>query len=92
MLRLLCCLLACLSLISRVEERHIDVARFSQGDLSGCQMKIFSGGALFWRTRAINYVWSNKQSIGSSWFNAFTSNAGMIVVESGLAGSVNGFR
>lgn len=44
---------------------------------------VFSGGAMFWRTRAINYVWSNKQPTGSSWFNAFTSNAGMIAVESG---------
>ena len=45
---------------------------------------VFSGGALFWRTRAINYVWSNKQPVGSNWFNAFTSNAGMIAVESGI--------
>ncbi|MDP1558900.1 MAG: DUF3047 domain-containing protein [Nitrosomonas sp.] len=44
---------------------------------------VFSGGAMFWRTRAINYVWSNKQPAGSNWFNAFTSNAGMIAVESG---------
>ncbi len=44
---------------------------------------IFSGGLMFWRTRAINYVWSNKQPTGSSWPNAFTSNAHMIAVESG---------
>jgi hypothetical protein len=29
-------------------------------------------------------VWSNKQPVGSIWFNAFTSNAGMIAVESGV--------
>lgn len=157
MLKLLCCLLVCLPLASWAEGRHIDVARFSQGDLSGWQTKVFSGktsyalrkedgrtvlhadshaaasglyretsidlrrtpilnwtwkvdniltgndertkagddypariyvvfsgGALFWRTRAINYVWSNKQPVGSNWFNAFTSNAGMIAVESGV--------
>ncbi|MDV6345389.1 DUF3047 domain-containing protein [Nitrosomonas sp. Is37] len=44
---------------------------------------VFSGGLAFWRTRAINYVWSNRQPVGSSWPNAFTSNARMIAVESG---------
>ena len=44
---------------------------------------VFSGGMMFWRTRAINYVWSNQQPINSSWRNAFTSNAGMIAVQSG---------
>ena len=38
---------------------------------------------MFWRTRAINYVWSNKQPVGTSWLNAFTGNARMIAVESG---------
>lgn len=44
---------------------------------------VFSGGAAFWRTRAINYVWSNKQPIDSNWRNAFTGNARMIAVQSG---------
>jgi hypothetical protein len=44
---------------------------------------VFSSGMLFWRTRAINYVWSNHQPVDSSWRNAFTSNAGMIAVQSG---------
>lgn len=44
---------------------------------------VFSGGVMFWRTRAINYVWSNKQQVGSSWPNAFTKNARMIAIESG---------
>lgn len=46
---------------------------------------VFSGGLMFWRTRAINYVWSNRQPIDSSWLNAFTNNARMIAVESGPA-------
>ncbi|ARO88881.1 DUF3047 domain-containing protein [Nitrosospira lacus] len=46
---------------------------------------VFSGGLLFWRTRAINYVWSNSQPVDSSWLNAFTNNARMIAVESGPA-------
>lgn len=44
---------------------------------------VFSGGLAFWRTRAINYVWSNNQPIQSNWRNAFTGNAQMIAVQSG---------
>lgn len=44
---------------------------------------VFSGGVMFWRTRAINYVWSNKQPVGSSWPNAFTDHAHMIAIQSG---------
>lgn len=44
---------------------------------------VFSGGAAFWRTRAINYVWSSKQPIDSNWRNAFTGNAQMVAVQSG---------
>ncbi|MEI2636457.1 MAG: DUF3047 domain-containing protein [Methylotenera sp.] len=44
---------------------------------------VFSGGAAFWRTRAINYVWSNNQPVNSHWPNAFTKNAQMIAVQSG---------
>ncbi|GJL74553.1 DUF3047 domain-containing protein [Nitrosomonas sp.] len=44
---------------------------------------VFSGGVMFWRTRAINYVWSNMQPVDSNWFNAFTKNAGMIAIQSG---------
>jgi len=52
-------------------------------DYSARVYVVFSGGAAFWRTRAINYVWSNKQPINSNWRNAFTGNAQMIVVRSG---------
>ncbi len=146
----------CLPAIAWAQGEHIDIARFSQGDLNGWQTKgfagetyyvleksgsqfalradssaaasgryrevsidlnktpilnwmwkvdgilagndertrkgddyparlyvVFSGGTMFWRTRAINYVWSNKQPIGSSWPNAFTERAHMIAIESG---------
>ncbi|WP_090572259.1 DUF3047 domain-containing protein [Nitrosomonas sp. Nm33] len=149
-------MLLCLPLLSWAESGRVDIARFSQSDLSGWQTKVFagkthyvlknndgkivlhadskaaasglyreikidlgktpilnwswkvdnilvgnnertkagddypvrvyvvfSGGLAFWRTRAINYVWSNRQPVGSSWPNAFTSNARMIAVESG---------
>jgi hypothetical protein len=46
---------------------------------------VFSGGAFFWRTRAINYVWSANQPVGASWPNVFTGNARMLAVRSGSA-------
>ena len=39
----------------------------------------------FWKTRALNYVWSNNQAVGSAWPNAFTSNAYMVAVQTGTA-------
>ncbi len=44
---------------------------------------VFSGGVFFWRTRAINYVWSSHQPVGTTWPNAFTANAMMVAVQSG---------
>ncbi|MCW9035732.1 MAG: DUF3047 domain-containing protein [Rhodospirillales bacterium] len=44
---------------------------------------VFSGGMFFWKTRALNYVWSSNQKIGSSWPNAFTGNSLNIAAQSG---------
>lgn len=44
---------------------------------------VFSGGLFFWRTRAINYVWSSNQPEGAEWPNAYADNARMIAVRSG---------
>jgi len=44
---------------------------------------VVSGGVFFWNTKAINYVWSSNQSVGSEWPNAFTGNAKMLAVRSG---------
>jgi len=44
---------------------------------------VISGGMFFWKTRALNYVWSNNQPVGSSWPNAYTSNAVMLALQSG---------
>lgn len=46
---------------------------------------VVSGGMFFWKTRALNYVWSNNQAPESAWPNAFTGNAHMIAVRSGPA-------
>ncbi|MEK7323427.1 MAG: DUF3047 domain-containing protein [Pseudomonadota bacterium] len=44
---------------------------------------VVSGGVFFWRTRAVNYVWSSNRPVGSTWPNAYTGNAKMIAVRSG---------
>lgn len=49
---------------------------------------VISGGLLFWRTRALNYVWSSNQPRNSHWPNAFTGNAILIAQQSG-AGHLN---
>ncbi|MBF0266378.1 MAG: DUF3047 domain-containing protein [Gammaproteobacteria bacterium] len=35
---------------------------------------------LFWKTKALNYVWSSNQKIHSNWDNAYTSQAKMYAV------------
>lgn len=47
---------------------------------------VVSGGLLFWRTRAVNYVWASQRPVGSTWPNAYTGNAQMIALRSGADG------
>ncbi len=57
-------------------------------DYSARVYVVVSGGVFFWRTRAINYVWSSNQPVGTSWPNAFTDNALMLAVRSGKSNDV----
>lgn len=44
---------------------------------------IYSGGLFFWRTKALNYVWSSRAERGTIWPNAFApDNNRMIAVRS----------
>ncbi|MDH3637588.1 MAG: DUF3047 domain-containing protein [Gammaproteobacteria bacterium] len=38
---------------------------------------------LFWKTEAINYVWSSGEPQGTAWPNAYTSNSRIVAVRSG---------
>lgn len=69
----------------RVEEGlHGGDERSKGGDDYAARVYVvFSGGLAFWRTRAINYVWSGAQPEGTIWPNAFTANARMVAVRSG---------
>lgn len=45
---------------------------------------VVSGGAAFWKTRSLIYVWSSNQAVGATWNNAFTSNARVMALRSGM--------
>jgi len=45
---------------------------------------VVDGGFFFWKTIALNYVWSSAHQQGEKWDNPFTSNATMYAVDSGI--------
>ena len=45
---------------------------------------VVSGGAAFWKTRSLIYVWSSHQPVGATWNNAFTGNARVMALRSGI--------
>ncbi len=45
---------------------------------------LIGGGLLFWRTRALNYVWASSSPVDNVWPNAFAgTNVMMIAIQSG---------
>jgi len=54
-----------------------------EGDDYAARVYVVFPSALFWRTKAINYIWANKLAAGQAVPNPFTSNACMIAVQSG---------
>ena len=45
---------------------------------------VYKAGIMPWSVKALDYVWANKQPVGSSWPNAFTKQAIMIAQQSGV--------
>lgn len=62
--------------------------RVKAGDDYAARVYVVFPHALFWRTRAINYIWANRLPKGAHQPNVFSANAMMVAVESGqeLAG------
>jgi hypothetical protein len=54
-----------------------------EGDDYAARVYVVFPSALFWRTKAVNYIWANKLPAGQAVPNPFTSNACMIAVQSG---------
>lgn len=58
-------------------------ARRKEGDDYAARIYVVFPSWLFWKTRAINYVWANTLPREEMIANAFTANAMMIAVRSG---------
>ena len=54
-----------------------------EGDDYAARVYVVFPSTLFWRTKAINYIWANKLPVGRAVPNPFSSNAMMVAAESG---------
>ena len=57
--------------------------RTKEGDDYAARVYVVFPSTLFWRTRAVNYIWANRLPRGAFLPNAYTGNAVMVAVESG---------
>ncbi len=60
-------------------------ARTKAGDDYPARIYVVFPSLLFWKTKALNYVWATGLPEGTAIPNSFTSNAMMVAVESGPA-------
>lgn len=58
-------------------------AHVKAGDDYAARVYVVFPSLIFWRTRAINYIWANKLPQGQFIANPFTGNAMMVAVRSG---------
>jgi len=79
----------CLHWTWRIEAplgRDVDERSKAGDDYPARLYVVRRGGLAFWRTRALNYVWSSAQPVGTRWDNAYAGeNARMWALDSGAA-------
>jgi len=65
----------------RIDKRLNNLDEQSKGgdDYSARIYVVISGGWTFWKTKAINYVWSGNTAKGSIWPNAFAGKSAMMI-------------
>ena len=65
----------------RIENRLGKLNEQSQSgdDYSARVYVLISGGWAFWKTKAINYVWTNNTKKGTVWANAFAGKSAMMI-------------
>ncbi|PLX89399.1 MAG: hypothetical protein C0618_01320 [Desulfuromonas sp.] len=65
----------------RLEKAHPPLAETTRdGDDYGARLYVVvSGGLLFWKTRALNYVWTSSQEKDALWPNAFAGKNAMLL-------------
>ena len=54
-----------------------------EGDDYAARVYVVFPSLVFWKTKALNYIWANKITRGKAVPNSFTANSVMIAVESG---------
>lgn len=57
--------------------------RIKEGDDYVARVYVVYPSVLFWKTRAVNYIWANRLPRGAFLPNAYTGNAVMVAVETG---------
>jgi hypothetical protein len=57
--------------------------RTKAGDDYAARVYVVFPKTLFWKTRAINYIWANSLAVGASVPSAYTSRSILVAVESG---------
>lgn len=78
----------------RVDEAYpdsIDETTRAADDYPG-RLYVVDESVLFWRTRAINYVWSSGQPAGADWANAYRDEVRMVSVRSGPPPEAGGWK
>ncbi len=65
----------------KIETKHQNLKERSKAgdDYAARVYVVVSGGVFFWKTRAINYVWSSSEAKGNIWPNAFAGKNAMLV-------------
>ncbi len=65
----------------RIDKRlpKLDERNKSGDDYAARIYVVISGGWAFWKTRALNYVWSGNQEKGATWANAFAGDNVMMI-------------
>ena len=65
----------------KVDKPHSPLAERTRAgdDYAARVYVIIKGGLMFWKTRAINYVWASKEKKGSTWPNAFVGKNAMLL-------------
>ena len=62
--------------------KDVDERAKSGDDYPARVYVVVSGGAAFWKTRSLVYVWSSHQPVGATWPNAYTANARVMALQS----------
>jgi len=64
--------------------KQVDEKTKTGDDFAARLYVVKSGGAMIWRTKALNYVWSSSQARGESWPNPHQPNNAIMIATRGV--------